>query len=61
MANPAQIMIWNDCIALTSFEGAMLSTVIEHEMIAATFENIFEYSWEKAEQDHDEIISKWKS
>ncbi len=57
--NPAEILIWNNCIALAATRNPQIITVIENESIAETFRNIFEYMWARSQDEHSAIIQSW--
>lgn len=42
---PAQILIYGNKVAMTSFEGAMITTIIEDKSITETHLNIFNRLW----------------
>lgn len=43
---PAQVMIYNNTVSITSMKKNIITTVIENEDIAATFKNLFQYMWD---------------
>jgi sugar-specific transcriptional regulator TrmB len=45
---PAQIIIYGDKVAITSFKDYLMTTIIYNPNIKETFEKIFEFMWEKA-------------
>ena len=54
---PAQIQIWNDSVAITSFRKPYLVSVITNAAIAETFRSIFEFLWVQCDQEHAEILA----
>ncbi len=53
---PAQVAIYANKVALTSYEGVLMTTIIENTAIRQTFELIFEYMWAKSEPEHKKIL-----
>lgn len=53
---PAQIIIYGEKVALTSFQKPILTTIIENKDIRDTFVTIFEYIWSAATPKHQEIL-----
>ncbi len=43
---PAQVMIYNNTVSITSMKKDMITTIIESEDIATTFRNLFQYMWD---------------
>lgn len=43
---PSQIMIYNNTVSITSMKSEIITTLIESEDIAKTFENIFRFMWD---------------
>lgn len=58
---PAQIIIYGEKIAITSFRKPMLTTIIENRDIRDTFMTLFEYIWESATPEHNQIIETIKA
>lgn len=54
---PAQLAIYANKVALTSYEKPLITTVIENIPIRATFEIMFEYMWRMAEPEHSKIVA----
>ncbi len=52
---PAQVVIYANKVAITSYEGLVMTTLIENVAIKRTFEILFEYIWNKAESEHRDI------
>jgi len=46
---PAQILIWNNTVALTTFRKELLTTMIQHEDVAESMRLIFDVLWHKTE------------
>jgi sugar-specific transcriptional regulator TrmB len=46
---PAQIIIYNDTVSITSMEKEMITTIIENKAIAQTFLALFNYIWNSIE------------
>jgi len=44
---PAQIIIYGEKVAITTFKGEMITTVIQDKNICSTFKIIFEFMWKK--------------
>jgi len=57
LAVPAQIIIYANKVAITAYEDAIITTIIENPAIRKTFEMVFDYLWGSAEQDHRRILS----
>lgn len=55
---PAEVAIYANKVALTAFEGPLVTTIIENTAIRLTFEIIFEYIWAKSEAEHNQIMSE---
>lgn len=43
---PAQVIIYNKTVSITSLKKEIVTTVIENEDIAQTFKKLFDYLWE---------------
>ncbi|HEY5383564.1 MAG TPA: helix-turn-helix domain-containing protein [Candidatus Paceibacterota bacterium] len=56
LAVPAQIIIYANKVAITAYEDAIITTIIENPAIRKTFEMVFDYLWGSAEQDHQRIL-----
>jgi len=54
---PAQISIYANKVAITSFDGPVITTIIENTAIRQTFEIIFEYMWKLSEPEHQKILA----
>jgi sugar-specific transcriptional regulator TrmB len=59
-AIPAQIAIYANKVALTAYEGSIITTIIENTAIRLTFEIMFEYIWRMAEPEHERILQTFK-
>lgn len=57
---PAQIVIYGNKVAITAYEPAIITTLIENPAIQQTFEMLFDYLWERTEQDHGRILASLK-
>ncbi len=44
---PAQIIIYNDKVAITNFKETVVTVIMESKYIAETFKTMFEYIWNK--------------
>jgi sugar-specific transcriptional regulator TrmB len=53
---PAQVVIYANKVALTSYDGQIITTIIENTAIRQTFEILFEYMWKMAEPGHKKIL-----
>lgn len=54
---PAQISIYANKVAITSFDGQVITTIIKNTAIRSTFEILFEYMWNMAEPEHHRILA----
>lgn len=45
--NPAQVVVYGNKVALTSFGGCLITTIIEDSSIARTFDMLFDVLWNK--------------
>jgi len=61
LAVPAQIIIYANKVAITAYEDAVITTIIENPAIRKTFEMVFDYLWGSAEQDHQKILKTIKN
>ncbi len=52
---PAQIILYAQKVALTSYDQALMTTIIENAAISATFTTLFEYIWTMATPEHERI------
>lgn len=52
---PAQLIVYGDRVALTSYEGQLITTIIQNSAIEKTFRILFEYIWNAATPEHDRI------
>lgn len=43
---PAQVIIYNDTVSITSMKNEIITTIIENKDIAETFRNMFKYMWD---------------
>lgn len=59
-AIPAQIAIYANKVAITSYELPLITTLIENVPIRQTFEILFEYIWKMCEPHHNESIKLLK-
>lgn len=50
--NPAQVIIYGNKVALTSFDDCSITTIIEDPSIAKTFGMLFEVLWNKYPRDN---------
>jgi sugar-specific transcriptional regulator TrmB len=55
---PAEVVIYANKVALTAFEGPLITTIIENAAIRQTFEILFEYIWAKSEPEHIKIMEE---
>ncbi len=46
---PAQIIIWNNKVSITSFKNEIVTTIIESEDISETFRVLFQYMWDSVQ------------
>jgi len=53
---PAQIMVYADKVALTSYGEYLVTTIIQNRDIRETFSLIFEYMWSKAESGSQTML-----
>jgi len=58
---PAQVLIWDETVAITSFRGKMITSIIEDANIALTFRIIFAYIWQASAKGHQAIVSRWQA
>jgi sugar-specific transcriptional regulator TrmB len=54
---PAQIILYANKVAITAYDPAIITTIIENPAIRASFDLIFEYLWELSEADHQRILA----
>ena len=54
---PSQVIVYNNKVAITSLKKELITTLIENENIAKTFQTLFQYMWDKAKADHEIIIN----
>jgi sugar-specific transcriptional regulator TrmB len=54
---PAQILLYKDKIALTAFDGTLMTTIIQNVAISKTLQFLFEYLWQTLESEDNEIRS----
>ena len=45
---PSQILLYGNKVGITAYEDQLMTTIIENEAIAITFQSIFEILWETA-------------
>lgn len=57
---PAQILIYGDKVALTSYKDFFVTTIIQNPDIKETFEMMFNYIWNKAEKESVRTIENAK-
>ncbi len=55
---PAQIIIYGDKTAITTYREPLLTTIIENKDIRDTFAIIFEYIWRTEAAEHQEIVKE---
>ena len=60
LAAPAQIVMYGNKVAITSYEDAIITTIIENPAIRKTFDMIFDYLWDSTEKDHQHILKSIK-
>ncbi len=56
MSVPAQVFIYANKVAVTSYDGPIITTLIENMAIRQTFEILFEYIWALSAPEHEEIL-----
>ncbi|MBI5004435.1 hypothetical protein HZC00_05080 [Candidatus Kaiserbacteria bacterium] len=52
LGNPAQIVIYGNKVAMTAYEGPLITTIVDNIAIKKTFEMVFEFMW-RAIPDED--------
>lgn len=52
---PAQIIIYADKVAITTYDAPFTTTIIENAIIKTTFASMFEYIWSKSKEEHEKI------
>ena len=55
---PAQVIIYGDKVALTSYGEYLVTTIIQNRDIRDTFDMIFEYIWQKSQSEHEKILAE---
>ncbi|MFZ1075452.1 MAG: helix-turn-helix domain-containing protein [Minisyncoccia bacterium] len=58
---PAQILMYGNKVGITAYKESIITTIIENPAIHATFEMIFNYLWDLAEEDHRRILASLKN
>lgn len=62
--NPAQIIMWGEKTAFTTYNEPMLTTIIEHADIATTLQSMFQVLWQKTlqetEQNKQFLLTQYK-
>jgi sugar-specific transcriptional regulator TrmB len=53
---PAAVAIYANKVAITAYEGGIITTIIENKAIQETFGLIFEYLWQMSEPEHVQIV-----
>lgn len=51
----AQIIIYADKVAITTYDAPFITIIIENKIIKTTFASMFEYIWEKSKEEHEKI------
>lgn len=54
----AQVLMYNNIVAHTTYRDPTITTVIEHEDIAATYRAMFNVVWQKTQKETEENIEK---
>ncbi len=52
---PAQIIIYADKVALTAFDGELMTTIIQNKAISTTFQLLFELIWQTTKTEDESI------
>lgn len=52
---PAQILLYADKVAVTAFDGELMTTIIQNSAISQTFKLMFAFMWRTLEQDDSTI------
>jgi sugar-specific transcriptional regulator TrmB len=52
---PAQIILYADKVAITAFDGELMTTIIQNKAISGTFQLVFEFIWRALEQEDARI------
>ncbi len=52
---PAQILIYGNKVAITAYEGELMTTIIDNEAICASFRILFSFMWQTLESEDREI------
>lgn len=55
----AQILIWNNCVAITTYREPIMTTLIEHPDISHTMNTLFTFIWKKSVVDTQENLKKY--
>jgi sugar-specific transcriptional regulator TrmB len=58
---PAAVVIYANKVAITSYDGVLMTTIIENTAIRQTFEIIFEYLWKLSEPEHKKILATFQA
>lgn len=56
LAPPAQIIIYANKVAITSYKDVVITTIIENVAIRETFVAVFDYLWESTKEEHGQIL-----
>ena len=56
--NPAQVLIYGDKIAITTYQEPMVTTVLDHPDIATTLKSMYQFIWEQSKQETQMFIKK---
>lgn len=55
---PAQIIIYGNKVAITAYEGELMTTIIDNQAICASFRILFAFMWQTLETEDAEIRSE---
>lgn len=56
---PAEILVWDNTVALISLKTKIIATIVENKDIAQTFKTLFEFIWESSTNYHESVTQPW--
>jgi sugar-specific transcriptional regulator TrmB len=57
---PAQVVIYGHKVAITTIRKEIIITLIDNKEINESFKILFEFVWQYAKPEHDELVKNWK-
>lgn len=57
---PAQIVLYGTKVAIATIRKEIIITLVDNKEINESFRTLFEFVWQYAKPEHDELVKDWK-